>query len=59
VTIIKTAGRDIRNVAKHAYDSIVEKAEKEAEAPKAAARRKTATAKRATRKAVRRVRKAA
>jgi phasin family protein len=59
VTILKTAGRDIRNVARHAYESIVEKAEKEAEAPKAAVRRKTATAKRATRKTVRRVRKAA
>jgi phasin family protein len=59
VTIIKTAGRDIRNVARHAYDSIVEKAEKEVEAPKAAVRRKTAAAKRATRKTVRRARKAA
>jgi phasin family protein len=59
VTILKTAGRDIRNVARHAYESIVEKAEKEAEAPKAAVRRKTATAKRAARKTVRRVRKAA
>jgi phasin family protein len=59
VTIFRTAGRDIRNVARHAYASIVEKAEKEAEAPKAAARRKTAAAKRATRKTVRRVRKAA
>jgi len=59
VTIFKTAGRDIRNVAKHAYVSIVEKAEKEAEAPKAAVRRKTAAAKRATRKTVCRVRKAA
>jgi len=59
VTILKTASRDIRNVARHAYESIVEKAEKEAEAPKAAVRRKTATAKRAARKTVRRVRKAA
>ncbi len=59
VTIFKTASRDIRNVARHAYESIVEKAEKEAEAPKAAVRRKTAAAKRATRKTVRRVRKAA
>jgi hypothetical protein len=59
VTIFKTAGRDIRNVARHAYESIVEKAEKEAEAPKAAVRRKTAAAKRATRKTVRRARKAA
>jgi hypothetical protein len=59
VTIFKTAGRDIRNVARHAYESIVEKAEKEAEAPKAAIRRKTAAAKRATRKTVRRARKAA
>jgi len=59
VTIFRTAGRDIRNVAIHAYSSIVEKAEKEAVAPKAAVRRKTAAAKRATRKTVRRVRKAA
>jgi phasin family protein len=59
VTIIRTAGRDIRNVARHAYDSIVEKAEKEVEAPKTAVRRKTAAAKRATRKTVRRARKAA
>jgi len=54
VTIFKTAGRDLRNVARHAYVSIVEKAEKEAEAPKAAARRKTAAVKRATRKTVKR-----
>jgi hypothetical protein len=59
VTIFKTAGRDFRNVAKHAYQSIVDKAEKDAEAPKAAARRKTATAKRATRKTAKRARKAA
>lgn len=59
VTIFKTAGRDLRNVARHAYASIVEKAEKEAEAPKAAARRKTAAVKRATRKTVKRTRKAA
>jgi uncharacterized membrane-anchored protein YhcB (DUF1043 family) len=59
VTIFKTAGRDFRNVAKHAYQSIVDKAEKDAEAPKAAARRKTTTAKRATRKTAKRARKAA
>ena len=59
VTIFKTAGRDIRNVAKHAYVSIVEKAEKEAEAPKAAVRRKTAAVKRGARKTVKRARKAA
>jgi phasin family protein len=59
VTIFKTAGRDFRNVAKHAYVSLVEKAEKEAEAPKAAVRRKTASAKRAVRKTVKRARKAA
>ena len=59
VTIVKTAGRDFRNVARHAYASIVEKAEKEAEAPKAAVRRKTAAGKRAVRKTVKRARKAA
>jgi hypothetical protein len=58
VTIVKVAGRDFRNVARHAYESIVEKAEKEVEAPKAAVRRKTAAAKRATRKAGTRARKA-
>jgi hypothetical protein len=56
LTIIKGAGRDYRNVAKHAYEMILEK---EVEAPKATARRKTAAAKRATRKTVARVRKAA
>lgn len=59
VTIFKTAGRDLRSVARHAYVSIVEKAEKEAEAPKAAARRKTTAVKRAARKTVKRARKAA
>ncbi len=59
VTILKTAGREFRNVAKHAYVSIVEKVEKEAEAPKAAVRRKTASVKRAARKTVKRARKAA
>jgi hypothetical protein len=39
--------------------SIVERAEKEAEAPKAAVRRKTAAAKGAARKTVKRARKAA
>ena len=43
VTIVKVAGRDFRNVARHAYESIVEK---EVEAPKAAVRRKTAAVKR-------------
>jgi len=56
VTIVKVAGRDFRNVARHAYESIVEK---EVEAPKAAVRRKTAGAKRAAGKAVKRARKAA
>ena len=56
VTIVKVAGRDFRNVARHAYESIVEK---EVEAPKAAVRRKTAAVKRATRKTVKRARKAA
>jgi hypothetical protein len=56
VTIFKTAGRDIRNVARHAYESIVEK---EVDAPKAAVRRKTAAAKRAAGKTVKRARKAA
>lgn len=56
VTIVKVAGRDFRNVARHAYESIVEK---EVEAPKAAVRRKAAGVKRATGKAVKRARKAA
>jgi len=55
VTIFKTAGREVRAVAKHAYEGIVEKAEKEVEAVKP--RRKTA--KRAARKAPARARKAA
>ena len=58
VTIFKTAGRDLRQVAKHAYVSIVEKAEKD-EAPKAAVRRKTGAAKGAVRKTAKRARKAA
>ena len=56
MTVVKGAGRDFRNVARHAYGSIVEK---EVEAPKAAVRRKTAGAKRAAGKAVKRARKAA
>lgn len=56
VTIVKVASRDFRNVARHAYESIVEK---EVEAPKATVRRKTAAAKRATGKTAKRARKAA
>jgi hypothetical protein len=56
VTIVKVAGRDFRNVARHAYESIVEK---EVEAPKAAVRRKTAAVKRAAGKTAKRARKAA
>ena len=59
VAIFKTAGRDFRNVAKHAYVSIVEQVEKEVEAPKAAVRRKAAGVKRTARKTVKRARKAA
>lgn len=51
VTIIRTASRDIRAVAKHAYEGIVDKGEKDVEAVKATARRKTA--KRAPRKTTR------
>jgi hypothetical protein len=58
VTIVRVAGREFRNVARHTYESIVERAEKEAEAPKAAVRRKAAAAKRATRKTGARARKA-
>jgi predicted oxidoreductase (fatty acid repression mutant protein) len=56
VTIVKVAGRDFRNVARHAYESIVEK---EVEAPKATVRRKTAAVKRAAGKTAKRARKAA
>jgi phasin family protein len=55
VTIFKTAGREVRAVAKHAYEGILDKGEKEAEAVKP--RRKTA--KRAARKAPVRARKVA
>ena len=53
VTIFKTASRDVRAVAKHAYEGIVVKAEKDAEAPKAAVRRRKTGAKRAARKTTR------
>lgn len=55
VAIFKTAGREVRAVARHAFEGIVEKAEKEVEAVKP--RRKAA--KRAVRKAPARARKAA
>jgi hypothetical protein len=55
VTIFKVAGRDLRAVARHAYEGIVEKAEKEDAAPKP--RRKAA--KRAARKSAPRARKTA
>ena len=60
VTIFKSAGRDLRGVATHAYESIVERNAKEAiEKVAKPIRRKTAAAKRATRKSpvVRRARK--
>lgn len=55
VTIFKVAGRDLRAVARHAYEGIVEKTEKEEAAPKP--RRKAA--KRAARKSAPRARKTA
>jgi hypothetical protein len=59
VTIFRTAGRDIRGVATHAYESIVERNAKDAiEKVAKPIRRKTASAKRAARKAPVRARKA-
>jgi phasin family protein len=56
VTIIKTASRDLSNVAKHAIEVVYEKSKGEVEAVAKPARRKTA--KRAARKAPVRARKA-
>jgi phasin family protein len=58
IEIVRGAGRGYRNVAKTTFASIVERVEKEAEAPKAAVRRRKTAAKRTTRKAVKRARKA-
>jgi len=57
VAILRTAGREVRAVAKTAYSGIVEK-EKNAAPARATAARRKATAKRATRKTAGRPRKA-
>ena len=59
VTIFKTAGRDIRNVARHTVELIYDRGKEEVNAVAKPIRRKAAAAKRPARKAPARARKSA